>query len=172
MKTTCLLMVLLAVPAFADDEKDCMNEFRITTSRCPEMLEGLSCRNDRSKVGDAYQRCADVIEARKAAHATPPPPASPASPASPAPKSTPAPAAGTPSGTLKMGQGIGRRPCTGSLQGVNIEVTSSRTVGVATCKSALKDEYQKRVCGGKAGQKLPYTWQFADTTGDDVLRCR
>ena len=30
MKTTCLLMVLLAVPAFADDEKDCMNEFRIT----------------------------------------------------------------------------------------------------------------------------------------------
>ena len=73
MKTTCLLMMLLAVPAFADDEKDCMNEFRITTSRCPEMLEGLSCRNDRSKVGDAYQRCADVIEARKAAHATPPP---------------------------------------------------------------------------------------------------
>lgn len=169
MKTTCLLLVLLAVPAFADDEKDCMNEFRITTSRCPEMLEGLSCRNDRTKVGDAYQRCADVVEARKAAQANA---ASAPTPSANAPHGAPPPSTAAPSGTLKMGQGIGRRTCTGSLQGVNIEVTSSRTVGVATCKSALKDEYQKRVCAGKAGQKLPFTWQFADTTGGDVVRCR
>lgn len=166
---TWMLLAMLAVPAFADDEKDCQNEFRITSSRCPGRLDGLSCRNDRAKIGEEYQRCADEFEARKAkrdAEAAPAPTAGS--------RGAPSAAAGTgtPSGDLKAGQGIGRRVCTGSLGGVNIEVTSGRTVGVATCKSALKDEYQKRVCAGKAGQKLPYTWQFADTTGDDVLRCR
>ena len=164
-----MLLTMLAVPAFADDEKDCQNEFRITTSRCPGMLDGLSCRNDRAKVGETYQRCADEVEARKAkraaagAPAVSPPPTGSRGDAQPP---------GTATGNLKAGQGIGRRPCTGSLQGVNIEVTSGRTVGVATCKSALKDEYQKRVCAGKAGQKLAFSWQFADTAGEDVLRCR
>lgn len=164
---------VVSLSAWADDEKDCQNEFRITNARCPEMLNGLSCRDTREKVGEAYQRCGDEWEARKARNAAAASPApSAATPSSDRPSSAGSSGDAKPSGSLKAGQGIGRRKCTASSGGVDIEVTSSRTVGVATCKSAIEAEYQKRLCSGKKGQRLAYTWQFADTTGNDDLRCR
>ncbi|MFZ5446632.1 MAG: hypothetical protein ACOZQL_41980 [Myxococcota bacterium] len=172
LRACVVVCCVVSLSAWADDEKDCQNEFRITNARCPEMLAGLSCRETREKVGEAYQRCGDEWEARKARNAAAA--AEPAAPASERASTGASSSSGEPkpSGSLKAGQGVGRRKCTASSGGVDIEVTSGRTVGVATCKSAIEAEYQKRLCAGKKGQRLAYTWQFADTTGNDDLRCR
>jgi hypothetical protein len=79
-----------------------------------------------------------------------------------------------PKGDLKPGQGVGRRQCLASTGGVgNIEVTSSKTVGVATCNGEIKRVLiEKGVCKGKAARtKVEYSWQFADTTGKDAVSC-
>ena len=84
------------------------------------------------------------------------------------------PAADAPKGDLKPGQGVGRRVCLGSTSGVgNIEVTSAKTVGVATCNGELKRVFlEKGICKGKAPRtKVEYGWQFADTTGKDTVPC-
>ena len=91
--------------------------------------------------------------------------------AEPAP---PPPPADAPKGDLKPGQGVGRRVCLGSTGGVgNIEVTSARTVGVATCNGELRRVFlEKGICKGKAARtKVEYGWQFADTTGKDTVSC-
>ena len=85
-----------------------------------------------------------------------------------------APPAEAPKGGLKPGQGVGRRVCLGSTSGIgNIEVTSARTVGVATCNGELKRVFiEKGICKGKAARtKVEYGWQFADTTGKDDVSC-
>jgi hypothetical protein len=86
----------------------------------------------------------------------------------------PPPPADAPKGDLKPGQGVGRRVCLGSTSGIgNIEVTSNRTVGVATCNGELKKVFlEKGICKGKpARTKVEYGWQFADTTGKDTVSC-
>ena len=89
------------------------------------------------------------------------------------PPSAPPPSA-PPQGGLKPGQGVGRRVCLGSTSGIgNIEVTSARTVGVATCNGELRRVFiEKGICKGKATRtKVEYGWQFADTTGKDDVSC-
>lgn len=86
----------------------------------------------------------------------------------------PPPPAETGKGDLKPGQGVGRRVCLGSTGSVgNIEVTSNKTVGVATCNGELKRVFlEKGICKSQPkGAKVEYGWQFADTTGLDTVRC-
>jgi hypothetical protein len=86
----------------------------------------------------------------------------------------PPPPAETGKGDLKPGQGVGRRVCLGSTGSVgNIEVTSNKTVGVATCNGELKRVFlEKGICKAQPkGAKVEYGWQFADTTGTDTVRC-
>jgi hypothetical protein len=95
-------------------------------------------------------------------------------PAAPAAPPAAPPPADAPKGDLKPGQGVGRRVCLGSTSGIgNIEVTSARTVGVATCNGELKRVFvEKGICKGKAARtKVEYGWQFADTTGKDTVSC-
>jgi hypothetical protein len=82
-------------------------------------------------------------------------------------------------GTLKPGQAVGVRKCLGSSGGVNIEATSKRTVGVATCRSALQKIFieEKNLCAGKPKYaKVEYSWQFGEgeyaTTGKHYFMCR
>jgi hypothetical protein len=77
-------------------------------------------------------------------------------------------------GNLKPGQAVGRRVCLGSTSGIgNIEVTSSKTVGVATCNGELRRVFLERgICKNhKPREKVEYGWQFADTTGLDTVSC-
>jgi hypothetical protein len=82
-------------------------------------------------------------------------------------------------GQLKPGQGVGVRKCLGSTAGVNIEATSKRTVGVASCRSELQKVFinEKKMCEGKAkNAKVEYSWQFGEgeyaTTGKHYFACR
>lgn len=93
-----------------------------------------------------------------------------AAPADPAPAAPADPG----KGALKPGQGVGRRICLGSTSGIgNIEVTSNKTVGVATCNGELRRAFlDKGICKGhKSRDKVEYGWQFADTTGTDTVSC-
>ncbi|HEU0031480.1 MAG TPA: hypothetical protein VFQ53_12665 [Kofleriaceae bacterium] len=81
-------------------------------------------------------------------------------------------------GTLKPGQYAGVRKCLGSTAGVNIDVTSKRTIGVATCKIELQKVFiqDKHMCDGKAKrEKVEYSWQFGEgdkaTTGKHYFTC-
>jgi len=92
----------------------------------------------------------------------------------PAEEAPPPPPADAPKGDLKPGQAVGRRVCLGSTSGVgNIEVTSNKTVGVATCNGELRRVFlEKGICKGKTTRtKVEYGWQFADTTGKDTVSC-
>jgi hypothetical protein len=82
-------------------------------------------------------------------------------------------------GNLKPGQAVGVRKCVGSAKGVNIEATSKRTVGVATCKGALQKMFveEKKLCEGQAARtKIEYAWQFGEgeyaTTGKHYFSCK
>jgi len=82
-------------------------------------------------------------------------------------------------GNLKPGQFAGVRKCIGSTAGVNIDVTSKKTIGVATCKSQLQKVFvdEKRMCDGKGKrEKIEYSWQFGEgdnaTTGKHYFTCR
>ena len=93
-------------------------------------------------------------------------------------EAAPPPAAETPAdsakGNLKPGQGVGRRVCLGSTSGIgNIEATSNKTVGVATCNGELRRVFLERgICKShKKYDKVEYGWQFADTTGLDKVTC-
>ena len=82
-------------------------------------------------------------------------------------------------GNLKPGQAVGVRPCRGSANGVNIEATSKRTIGVANCKLALQKMFvdEKKMCEGQAARtKVEYSWQFGEgeyaTTGKHYFACK
>jgi hypothetical protein len=84
------------------------------------------------------------------------------------------PAADAGKGSLKPGQGVGRRVCLGSTSGIgDIEATSNKTVGVATCNGELRRVFLERgICKShKKNDKVEYGWQFADTTGLDKVTC-
>lgn len=84
------------------------------------------------------------------------------------------PPADSAKGSLKPGQGVGRRVCLGSTSGIgDIEATSNKTVGVATCNGELRRVFLERgICKShKKYDKVEYGWQFADTTGTDKVTC-
>ncbi|HMG20101.1 MAG TPA: hypothetical protein VK607_02245 [Kofleriaceae bacterium] len=68
---------------------------------------------------------------------------------------------------------MGVRKCLGSSANINVDATSSSTVGVATCRGSIERMLMdKGLCKDKKGVKLKYSWQFADTTGDYEFTCR
>ena len=81
---------------------------------------------------------------------------------------------------LKAGQYAGVRKCAGSSAGTDVEVTSKKTIGVATCKGELAKAFtEKGVCDGKKkGAKVEFSFQFgADddkqkATGTHHVLCR
>jgi hypothetical protein len=81
---------------------------------------------------------------------------------------------------LKPGQYAGVRPCKGSSNGVDIEVTSKKTIGVATCKSELQKQFiAKGLCSGrKKHEKVEYSFTFGDdkdpnqTKGNHWFSCK
>lgn len=62
----------------------------------------------------------------------------------------------------KPGEYTGMRKCTGSAAGIDVDVTSRRTVGVATCKMELQKKFiAKGVCvGHKKADKIEYAYTF------------
>jgi hypothetical protein len=77
-------------------------------------------------------------------------------------------------GTLKPGQAVGVRKCLASAAGVgNIDATNSRTIGVANCRNEIQKVFlSKGICTAhKKGDKIDYSWQFADTTGMYYVLC-
>jgi hypothetical protein len=81
-------------------------------------------------------------------------------------------------GTLKPGQAVGVRTCRGSVNGINVDATSKKTFGVATCRGELQKAFieKKKVCEGQAKRtKIEYSWQFGSgenaTTGKHFLLC-
>jgi hypothetical protein len=81
------------------------------------------------------------------------------------------PPAAPPKGDLKPGQYVGKQVCLGSTTGATIDVTSSKTIGVANCQRELELVFAQKVCADKKGQKIEYSWQFADTTGKKSWSC-
>jgi hypothetical protein len=82
-------------------------------------------------------------------------------------------------GNLKPGQAVGVRTCRGSTQGVNIEATSKKTIGVANCRLALQKVFidEKKLCDGRRkNEKVEYSWQFGEgeyaTTGKHYFICK
>jgi hypothetical protein len=63
---------------------------------------------------------------------------------------------------LKPGQYAGVRKCTGTAGSTQVEATSKKTIGVATCKTELQKAFvDKGVCTGKKkGEKVEYSFQF------------
>ncbi|HEY5937420.1 MAG TPA: hypothetical protein VIU61_22395, partial [Kofleriaceae bacterium] len=158
------LVALLASPALADKNK---NKNKGDDAPAPEAPAEQAPKKNKNKD-------------KQEAPAPPPPPTADASKnkntdkkKDDAPPPAPPPAE-APKGDLKPGQGVGRRVCLGSTSGIgNIEVTSARTVGVATCNGELRRVFlEKGICKGKATRtKVEYGWQFADTTGKDDVSC-
>lgn len=81
---------------------------------------------------------------------------------------------------LKPGAYAGVRPCRGSAKGIDVDVTSKKTIGVATCKGEIQRQLvDKGVCNGeKKGKKVEYSFQFGDdkdpqkTTGTHYVSCK
>ena len=79
----------------------------------------------------------------------------------------------------KPGQYTGVRECTGSSGSVNVEATSKRTIGVATCKTELQKKLTEGgVCQGlKKGARVDYSYKFGkdgeadQATGSAKLLC-
>ena len=80
---------------------------------------------------------------------------------------------------MKPGQFSGVHKCTGTLGTMSVDVTSKKTIGVATCKTELKKRF---VADGackdhKKNDKLIFSFQFGDdkdpakATGDFFLLC-
>jgi hypothetical protein len=157
------IVALLASPALADKKKNKGDD-----APAPEAPAEQAPKKNKNKHKQEAPAPPPQAEApknknkdRKREEAPAPPPAAP-------------PQAEAPKGGLKPGQGVGRRVCLGSTSGIgNIEVTSARTVGVATCNGELKRVFiEKGICKGKAARtKVEYGWQFADTTGKDNVSC-
>ena len=65
----------------------------------------------------------------------------------------------------KPGQYTGVRECKGSANGINVDATSKRTIGVATCKG----EVQKKLLaeGACSGRKKREQVEFSFTFGKD-----
>ena len=80
----------------------------------------------------------------------------------------------------KPGQGVGVRKCTGTSGDISIDVTSKRTIGVASCKLELQKKFVlKGVCiGKKKGEKVDYEFIFgndkdpAQAKGTHYVWCR
>src|SRR5688572_20760766 len=79
----------------------------------------------------------------------------------------------------KPGQYTGVRQCQGSLKGIDVDVTSKRTIGVATCKGEIQKKLvAEGVCSGlKKGTRLEYSFKFGkdgepdQATGTSKLSC-
>lgn len=80
----------------------------------------------------------------------------------------------------KPGQFTGVKPCKATAGDVAVEATSKKTIGVATCRTALEKALtEKGVCKDKKkGDKVEYSWQFgADddkdkATGTQKISCK
>ena len=79
----------------------------------------------------------------------------------------------------KPGTFTGVRKCTGVAGDVEIDVTSKRTIGVATCKNELQKKFiLKGLCIGKKGEKVEYEYTFGrdadpqQAKGTATLYCR
>jgi len=81
---------------------------------------------------------------------------------------------------LKPGQYAGVRKCTGTLGTLSVDVTSKRTIGVATCKTELQKKFiAEGACRDhKKNDKVAFSFQFGDdkdpakATGDYFVMCK
>lgn len=157
------MVALLASPALADKNKKKGDDAPAPEAPA-EQAPKKNKNKDKEEAPPSAPPTADASKNKnkdKKKDEPPPPPAAP-------------PPTEAPKGGLKPGQGVGRHVCLGSTSGIgNIEVTSARTVGVATCNGELKRVFvEKGICKGKAARtKVEYGWQFADTTGKDAVSC-
>jgi hypothetical protein len=72
---------------------------------------------------------------------------------------------------LKPGQYAGVQKCVGVVGDVEYEVTSKRTIGVASCKIEIGKELQAKSCQAK--EKIAFTYKFGTySTGPAEYRCR
>ena len=79
----------------------------------------------------------------------------------------------------KPGQFTGVRQCTGTVGTINVDATSKRTIGVATCKTELQKKLAAEgACTGKAkGTRVEYSYKFGkddepnQATGSAKLLC-
>ena len=79
----------------------------------------------------------------------------------------------------KPGQYTGVRQCTGSAGAIEVDVTSKRTIGVATCKTELQKKLiEQGACEGKKKrERVDYTFKFGkdgepnQATGTAKLMC-
>ena len=84
------------------------------------------------------------------------------------------------SADLKPGQYAGVKECTATSGDITINVTSKKTIGVATCKSELQKEFlAKGICNGrKKNEKVEYSFTFGSdkdpnqTKGTHYGSCR
>src|SRR5687767_5118698 len=79
----------------------------------------------------------------------------------------------------KAGQYTGVRQCTGTAGSINVDATSKKTIGVATCKTELQKKLAADgACAGKAkGTRVEYSYKFGkddepnQATGTAKLLC-
>src|SRR5512139_3806169 len=79
----------------------------------------------------------------------------------------------------KPGQYTGVRECKGSGAGIDVDATSKKTIGVATCKTELQKKLvEGGACSGKKkGTRVEYTYKFGkddepnQATGSAKLLC-
>jgi hypothetical protein len=80
----------------------------------------------------------------------------------------------------KPGQYTGPKQCKASANGVEVDVSSKRTIGVATCKNAAQKELiAKGACKDVTGKnrRIEYTWAFGkdddanQAKGTDKMSC-
>jgi hypothetical protein len=72
----------------------------------------------------------------------------------------------------KPGQFTGVKQCKGSAKGIAVDVTSKKTIGVATCKTQIQKELAaKGACDGVARNKtVEYTWTFGKDSDADQAK--
>jgi hypothetical protein len=115
------------------------------------------------KLGTGNFRCSSIGRSSSSSSAAAEPaPAEPAAPAAPADEAT----------GLKPGQYAGVQKCVGLVGDVEYDVTSKRTIGVATCKIEIGKELQARACHAPK-EKIAFTYKFGTlSTGPADYRCR
>ena len=71
------------------------------------------------------------------------------------------------------------RQCQGSAKGIDVDVTSKKTIGVATCKGEIQKKLiAEGACSGeKKGTRVEYSFKFGkdgdadQATGSSKLSC-
>jgi hypothetical protein len=79
----------------------------------------------------------------------------------------------------RPGQYVGVRDCTGTVGDLAVAATSKKTIGVATCKTALEKKLvEAGACSGRQkGARVPYSYKFGkdgepdQATGSAKLWC-